>query len=183
LKSSRKTWSVLSALKRIFASSLYQREAHQVYVSLVEQARQPIFYEQYHVPDTLDGRFDVIVLHLFLATQGLRAQGSPEALEFARELSEVFFSDMDRSLREMGVGDTGISKRIRKMAQACYGRLQAYSEARGEAALAAALARNLYRSEEAINLPAGLLAYVQQHSAALQSDAAVQAMIEGKIAF
>jgi cytochrome b pre-mRNA-processing protein 3 len=91
------------------------------------------------VPDTLDGRFELIVLHLFLLQQRLRT----EAPELARALSEVFFRDMDRSLREIGVSDTGVPRRIKAMAKAYHGRLQAYATQDADA-LRAALARNLY---------------------------------------
>lgn len=111
------------------------------YIALVAAARNPFFYTDLKVPDTLDGRFDLIVLHLFLLQHRLRT----ESPDFAQFLSEAFFRDMDRSLRELGVADTGVSKRIQKMGKAYHGRLQAYAAALGEQeAMRAALARNLY---------------------------------------
>lgn len=135
------------------------------YIALVAAARNPFFYGELNVPDTLDGRFEMIVLHLFLLEFRLveggltpTASGSPGGLRtspsttelaanaaFAQFLSEKFFNDMDRSLRELGVADTGVSKRIKKMGKAYHGRLQAYAAAMDdEKALRGALARNLY---------------------------------------
>lgn len=118
------------------------------YITLVGAARNPFFYTQLSVPDTIDGRFDLIVLHLFLLQHRLlaaTAAETPAAHAFAQRLSEAFFTDMDRSLRELGVADTGVSKRIKKMGKAYHGRLQAYAAALSEPThLRAALVRNLY---------------------------------------
>lgn len=139
---------MLAALKSIFAAPAYQHEAHQLYLRIVESARQPVFYTDYAVPDTLDGRFDMIALHMFLVTHRLKKENTPEALEFLRAVSEVFFADMDRSLREMGASDTGVGKRIKNMSQAFYGRQLAYQTAGDdEAKMAEALLRNLYRGD------------------------------------
>ena len=117
---------MISALKKIFSPQPYQQEAHQLYVTLVEQARAPLFYSEYEVPDTIDGRFDMIVLHVCLLCKRLRDIDTDASIELSRALMETFFADMDRSLREMGSTDTGVGKRIKKMSQAYFGRLQAY---------------------------------------------------------
>ncbi|MFZ4540256.1 MAG: ubiquinol-cytochrome C chaperone family protein [Rickettsiales bacterium] len=138
------------------------------YIALVTAARNPFFYEKLEVPDTLDGRFELIVLHLFLlqhrlmlpegflapyATLTPAASSSPGGLrtdkgkreQFAQFLSEAFFYDMDHSVRELGVADTGVAHRIKKMAKAYTGRLQAYTAGLNDpVALRAALSRNLY---------------------------------------
>lgn len=107
------------------------------------QARKPFFYAELAVPDTLDGRFEMIVLHLFLLQHRLLRE--PTNAEFARHLSEAFFDDMDRSIRELGVADTGVGKRIKAMGKAYNGRLQVYEAGLNDAdAMRAALARNLY---------------------------------------
>lgn len=113
------------------------------YITLVAQARNPFFYLKLAVPDTLDGRFEMIVLHLFLLQH--RLLDEPSAQGFAQQLSEAFFRDMDRSVRELGVADTGVGKRIKRMGTAYHGRLQAYRAALSDPQkLRAALARNLY---------------------------------------
>jgi cytochrome b pre-mRNA-processing protein 3 len=137
------------ALKKLFSPPPFTHEAHEAYIRLVAQARKPVFYTQAGVPDALDGRFDVIILHVFLLIHRLRKEAGNQAPEFIRVLSEVFFSDMDRSLREMGSSDTGISKRIKKMVQAFYGRLHGYELAVADPELLHdALARNLYRNTD-----------------------------------
>lgn len=158
---------MLAALKSLFSAPAYQQESHALYLRVVEAARQPKFYTDYAVPDTLDGRFDMIALHMFLLTHRLKKENTPEALELFRAVSEVFFADMDRSLREMGSSDTGVGKRVKNMAQAFYGRQLAYQTAVGdEAAMAEALLNNLYRGDIEKRLYAAqMAAYVGQQLA------------------
>jgi len=172
-----------SSLKRLFTPDASTQQAHQAYVQIVAQARKPVFYADWQVPDTLDGRFDIILLHLFLVVSRCEAEGS-HTQRFIRHLSEVFFADMDRSLREMGASDTGVGLRIKNMAQAFYGRLKAYGSAIGdEAALVEALQRNAYREQpvpgHAIK---ALAAYVRRNHQALQAQS-VEALIQGNIIF
>ncbi len=139
---------MLTSLKKLFSPAPFTEEAHSCYVTLVAQSRKPWFYANQAVPDTVDGRFDVIILHLFLIIHRLRGEQNEDAAHFARALSEVFFSDMDRNIREMGSTDTGVGKRIKNMAQAFYGRLHAYESGMLSAGtLRAALKQNLYRAE------------------------------------
>jgi cytochrome b pre-mRNA-processing protein 3 len=122
--------------------------ADALYVRAVAQARQPEWYTQGGVPDTLDGRFEMILLHLFALQERLeRCQSKAFALAVQRSLSETFFRDMDRSLRELGVADTGIGRRIKNMAEAYFGRMQAYRTARSTPMMdgwTQALAKNVY---------------------------------------
>jgi cytochrome b pre-mRNA-processing protein 3 len=138
-------------LRRLFERKPDPGQA--LYEAIVAAARQPRFYAEMGVPDTVDGRFDMIALHMFLVLDRLN-DGS---LETARQsLTDVFFRDMDRSLREMGVGDLSVGKKVRKMAEAFYGRLLAYKKAasEGEQSLASALARNIYVDNGSDNAPA-----------------------------
>lgn len=131
---------MLRALRRLFVPPP-PPAATDAYIALVGHARNPFFFETFGVPDTLDGRFELIVLHLFLIQHRLR-EADPA---FAQFLSEVFFADMDRSLRELGIADTGVRHRIKAMGKAYHGRLQAYAAGLGERQLLlSALARNLY---------------------------------------
>ncbi|MDE3060144.1 MAG: ubiquinol-cytochrome C chaperone family protein [Pseudomonadota bacterium] len=121
----------------------------------------------------------MIVLHLFFVISC--CQESPE---FCRQLSETFFADMDRSLREMGVGDTGVGHRVKNMAQAFYGRLKAYENAGADAEKwQEALKRNVLRekpvSDESI---AALAEYALKNRQLLQAQPAA-ALSQGKIAF
>lgn len=99
-----------------------------VYSAIVAQSRHPAFYTDWSVPDTVTGRFDMICLHMCLVFRRLRTSsgGSPQ---FAQDLFDLFFRDMDRSLREMGVGDLSVPKRIQKMGGIFYGVLEKTSEA------------------------------------------------------
>ncbi|MBA4274212.1 MAG: ubiquinol-cytochrome C chaperone [Alphaproteobacteria bacterium] len=122
--------------------------AHAFYLALSQEARNPFFYSDAHVPDTIDGRFDLTVVHLFLGLERLKREPNTEA--FQRALLECFFSSLDRSLRELGVGDLGVGKRIRKMADACHGRLTRYRADWADASTRrAALVANVYRGDEA----------------------------------
>lgn len=119
--------------------------ARALYVALVAQARQPGFYRDWEVPDTLDGRFELVALHAFLLLHRLKAERTASA-DLAQALFDILFADMDQSLRELGVGDLGVGPRIKRMAEAFYGRIAAYQEAlEGPGGNPeAALARNLY---------------------------------------
>lgn len=132
--------------------NLFQRHrpapqpAELLYLEIVRQARLPAFYTGFGVPDTLDGRFDMIVLHAVLTLLRLKAEAGEPPKALSQALFDMLFADMDRSLREMGVGDLGVGKRVKQMGKAVYGRLAAYDAALGgtDAELEAAVARNLY---------------------------------------
>lgn len=133
----------LSRLLGLFKRRKTPSPAGHLHARIVEQARQPAFYTGLGVPDTLDGRFELIALHCFLVMHRLKAE--PAGVELAREVAEVMFADLDASLREMGAGDLGVGKRVKKMGQAFYGRVAAYDGALADReALEAALRRNLY---------------------------------------
>ena len=133
-------WRQWSANKRI------KQTAYAEYSALVARARAPHLFEKGGLEDTLDGRFEAIVLHLFLhKKQQTPAQTKTPGMRY---IQEAFIDDMDRSLREMGVGDMGVSVRIKKMVSALYGRLQAYEESwDDEAQFNQALIRNAYRGK------------------------------------
>lgn len=117
-----------------------------LYVSIVEQSRQPVFYEQYGVPDTATGRFDLICLHAFLAMNRFHGEGRCGE-RMAQALFDRMFRNMDRSLREMGVGDLGVPKHMKRMMKGFNGRARSYSKAMraGDSSeLVEALRRNLY---------------------------------------
>ncbi len=137
-------------LGRLFGRDPLQEPARALYTGVVTQARQPAFYGPYGVPDSVDGRFDLIVLHVFLVMNRLK-QEQERTADLSQALFDLLFLDMDQSLREMGVGDVGVGKRIKAMVQAFYGRISAYESGlqEGDEALKAALKRNLYGTVEA----------------------------------
>ncbi len=119
--------------------------ADRAYRRVVEQSRRAVFFAQFGVPDTLDGRFELICLHAFLYLHRLKAE-RPRANWLCQGFFDRMFADFDRALREMGVGDLSVGKHVKRMARAFYGRVCAYEAALGgdDKALRAALARNLF---------------------------------------
>ncbi len=117
-----------------------------LYASIVAAARQTAFYSDWCVPDTPLGRFEMLSLHMFLFQHRLQGEVGAER-EIAQNLIDDFFTDVDHSLRELGVGDLGVPKRMKKLARMYYGRTAAYHDALerdDRLALAAALTRNVY---------------------------------------
>jgi cytochrome b pre-mRNA-processing protein 3 len=115
-----------------------------IYGMIVAQAREPLFYREMGVPDTVDGRFDMVLLHLWLVLRRLRPIERGAGLSQA--LFDHFCSDMDANLREMGVGDLTVPKRMQKFGEAFYGRAAAYDTAlqAGAEPLAEALCKNVF---------------------------------------
>lgn len=134
-----------------------------IYGTIVAQARLPDFYADFGVPDTVNGRFDMVILHLWLVLRRLRALEAPAV---AQRLFDHFCSDMDANLREMGVGDLAVPKRMTKFGEAFYGRSAAYERAAasGHEAWCAALGRNILPDGAAA---APLAAYAEHALAAL----------------
>ena len=116
-----------------------------LYGTIVAQARSPFFYRGYGVPDTVAGRFDMIVLHLVLFLQRLRSESSA-AQALGQEVFNLFCRDIDDNFREMGMGDLAVPREMRKVGEAFYGRAAAYEMALAadDAALTTALARNIF---------------------------------------
>ncbi len=134
-------------LKRLFGPNEWEAPARILYATVVAQARRPDFYRDLGVPDTVDGRFELVALHGYLLLRRLRP--SQDGAGLAQALFDVIFADMDASLREMGAGDLGVGKRVKVMAKGFYGRMAAYDAGlAGEAPLADALRRNLYGTVE-----------------------------------
>ena len=133
--------------KRLFGLSRSPNEeiVDSLYDQIVAAARQPRFYADWQVPDTPLGRFEMLSLHMFLFLHRART-GNETISAIAQETVDTFFTDIDHSLRELGIGDVTMPKRMKKLAKMFYGRAQSYTEAieaGDEAALRAALARNV----------------------------------------
>ena len=136
---------ILTAFRRGF----HNRNIHALYGMIVAQARSRAFYADYGVPDTVEGRFELLVLHLVLLLNRLgrtnEAGGQGHNLE--QRLFDVFCRDLDDNLREMGVGDMAVPRRMRQFAEAFYGRQAAYNAAMSatdQRELEKALARNIF---------------------------------------
>jgi len=127
----------------------------QLCAAVSHRAREPVFYQEFRVADSIDGRFDLVALHAWLVLERLQETGETD---LAQRFVDALFIGFDRALREQGAGDMGMGRRMKKMAGAFYGRLRAYSESGGDGGLAAAILRNVYRGEPARVEHAALLA-------------------------
>jgi cytochrome b pre-mRNA-processing protein 3 len=153
---------------RLFRPRPRDRSIDELYGAIVAQARAAGFYLHYGVPDSLEGRFDLIVLHLVLMIERLGAAENA----IGQELFDAFCRDLDANLREMGVGDLTVPKRMRKFGEAFYGRQAAYLAAfaaPGQEALEKALARNIFAGEDAGRNAQRLADYVRAARQALKS--------------
>src|SRR3954471_3274844 len=126
--------------------------AQRLYATLTDQARRPNFYLSCGVPDTIDGRFEMVALHAFLLFRRLKGHGD-KAGAVAQSVYDVMFGDFDASVREMGAQDLGVGRRIKFMTEAMNGRFTAYETglAGGPVALELALKRNLYGTIEPVD--------------------------------
>lgn len=159
--------------------------AWRLYAAAVAQGRRPEFFLSCGVPDSLDGRFETLSLHVFLLLRRLKREGRPEAERLAQALFDAMFANMDESLREMGVGDLSVGPKVKRMAQALYGRMAAYEAGltADEGALAAALRRNLYGTAEPdAAAVAAVAAYLRREDRNLAGLGAVDLMA-GRVAF
>jgi len=154
-----------------------------LYDAAVARARAPVFYRTLAVPDTLDGRFELIALHVALVLRRLKAVGA-EGAALGQDLFDLMMDDMDRNLREMGAGDLGVGPRVRRMASALMGRVAAYDGALAGGDLAAALRRNVWGTLAELDaaLPARLADYVQAAAAGLDG-IAPDALLAGRVDF
>jgi len=171
-------------LKRLLGKSQFSDQGLALYRAAVEQARQPHFYLGLAVPDSVDGRFDLIALHIFLVMRRLKREGEV-AKALSQDLSEIFFADMDINLRELGASDIGVGRRVKRMIEGFYGRALAYEAALDGAGenLAEVLRRNLYGTievEEATLLRVAVYVEAVDQALAQQPWSVLEA---GKIAF
>jgi cytochrome b pre-mRNA-processing protein 3 len=152
-----------------------ERAAARLYAAAVAQARQPALYTALGAPDTLEGRFEQVVVHVHLLCRRLGTLGAAGAA-LAQALFDAMFRDMDRNLRELGVGDPSMPRRIKAMIEAYYGRVKAYDAALADAegasggeALARAVARNVFGAAEVTPGAAALARYVIAAAAHLET--------------
>jgi cytochrome b pre-mRNA-processing protein 3 len=180
---------LIAGRPRYMFQRLFGRDANRditdaLYASIVAAARQEPLYSAWNVPDTPLGRFEMLSLHMFLFQHRMRGEEGA-AREVAQMLIDTFFTDVDHSLRELGIGDSGIPKRMKKLARMFYGRTTAYDDALARAdreAMAAALSRNV-RPDAAEWPEAGeLAAYVFEVQNCLQAEPTGE-ICAGKLSF
>jgi len=158
--------------------------AELAYRGVVEQARRPVFFKEFGVPDTVDGRFELICLHMFLYLHRLKSE-RPQSAALSQALFDVMFIDMDRSLREMGTGDLSVGRHVKRMAQGFYGRVRAYQAGieGDDSALSAALTRNLFGTlRESAPETDAMVAYMRQAAGQLVSQPSDE-LLKGHVNF
>ncbi len=168
----------------LFRPSRHAEAAQGLYQALVAQARRTEFYLTRGVPDTVDGRFDMIALHAAIVLRRLK-QDHERTAELSQALFDAMFADMDQNLREMGVGDLVVGKRVKGMVKMFYGRLSAYETglAEGDDVLARALRRNLFRKDEPRPRDVAAMAdYVRRAAASLDAQPA-ERLLAGEVSF
>ena len=174
----------LNPLKRFLRRSKAADDSAILYGAIVAQARLPAVYRGLEVPDTLEGRFVLLGLHLFAILNRLRAGGA-ESRDLAQSLMDRFTNDMETVLREQGVSDLKIPKTMRRLAGANLAQLQAYQEALGQGrqALAAEVATALPMADDEARIVAGrLAAYVEAMVTSMET-VSLASLREGEVAF
>lgn len=167
----------------LFRNKDRERQTEALYAPIVGQARQPAFFLDYGVPDTPDGRYGLMVLHVFLFAWRLR-EADLEAKRAAQQVCDRFFAEMDQALRDLGVGDMSVPKRIRKVAGFYAGASEAYAQALAsgsEVDLAAALVRNVYIDADGAG--ARHLAAYTVRAASNLADTPVTTLLAGRVPF
>jgi len=169
---------MLRSLKR---RAEFQRKAGEIYGAIVTQARQPAFYARLGIPDTPTGRYEMVVIHLFLVLERLRSEGALAA-PVAQRLVDAFVSDIDDSLRELGTGDTGVPRRVKRAAGGFYERGKAYRGAIAAGGRSLELALAHYLGDTADAGIDGLASYMRAAGASLAQQQMTELM-EGRPAF
>ena len=158
-------------LDRLFKPRPAQIAGRALYPRAVAQARTPALYAEFGAPDTIEGRFELYSLHVYLVLERLKGEGE-QAAETAQALFDAYVKSLDDALREMGVGDLSVGKKMRKLGEAFYGRVRGYEEALAAlpdtAALEALLGRTVFAGAAAPT--AELTAYVVARHAALRTN-------------
>jgi len=169
---------------RPFRRSAENRTIASLYGMIVAQARSAAFYADYGVPDTVQGRFDLIMLHLVLLLRRFaREVGSARSL--GQRLFDTFCRDLDGNLREMGIGDLAVPKHMRRFGEAFYGRQSAYLvalDAPDQRDFENALARNIFSNTDVGGGPARLARYARAVVCELDAQEA-DALLRGEVAF
>lgn len=156
-------------LRNLFKSRPSRRSAEALYAAAASQARRPAFYADMGVPDRIDARFELYTLHVLLLILRLRDEGQVGA-DAGQDLFDAYVSALDNTLRELGVGDVSVGKKMRRLGEAMYGRMTAYEAAilgDDPQALAVALTRNILGQEQPTPGMTALAAYAMESRAAL----------------
>ena len=160
-------------LQRFFKKRPAVQAGRDLFKALAAQARQPVFYAGLGVPDTVEGRFELYVLHLVLVLHRLKGRGG-EAAETSQATFDAFLRNLDEGLRDMGVGDLSVGKKMRKLGEAVYGRIKSYDKALAGPGVGTTLeplvVRTVYRDQPPTAAAAARVArYIEASVAALSA--------------
>jgi cytochrome b pre-mRNA-processing protein 3 len=173
------------ARRRVMVFGLFRKDPRQalierLYDRVAAASRRPWLYLELGIPDTAEGRFETLALHVILVLRRLQQLPAP-AGEVAQELTDTFFRHLEGSIRELGVGDVVVPKRMKSLAESFFGRIRAYAaalDAADGAELAKALARNVYGTDHPAEALAGYVLRSEAELAGLNFDALLQ---EGRL--
>ena len=159
-------------------------DVNDLYGVIVAHARRPVFYTLLGVPDTINGRYDVIMLHAYFVMKRLKAIGT-EADRTSQALFDCMFADMDKNLRELGVGDLSVGKKVKAMATAFYGRIRAYDEGLegSKDTLNDSLRRNLFADAEPTDRQVSAMAGLISEQVKASSSWSLDHIEKGAISF
>lgn len=171
----------------LFKNKKLDSASHQLFLSVIDNSRTPFFYSDLNVEDSLDGRFDVMAIHMAIVLDKFdQHDEKADAATIKRIIQEIMFDNLDLTLREIGVGDLAVGKKIKVMAEAFYGRMMVYQDlfrTIDEEKMSEALLRNLYRGKEVKeDVIKKMAAYVyQQHKNVINQN--IDDILLGEIAF
>lgn len=174
---------IVFSLKSLFGRKPELERAHALYTATIHAARRPAIYTEMGVPDTPEGRFEILALMAFLVLRRLKTE--EQARGVSQAYFDIMFEDIDSNLRELGVGDISVGKKVKKLAQSFYGRIKAYEEALAgdDAQLEAALRKHPYRNMEPMDAHVSRLAGHVRREDAYLAQQPVQTLLVGEIAF
>lgn len=166
------------------AKNPYEQAASEAYAALLAQVRKPAFYTEFGVPDTQWARFDLLTVHIFMIYHVL-LEKPEDYSRFNQALFDATFADMDQALRQVGIGDMGVPKRMRKLMKGFNGRMHAYQAAlSGEQDLGEVLVRNVYEEQQQPGAePVSAMKKYVQDAVDLIKNQPVSEIMEGRIAF
>lgn len=176
----------MTTMFRWFAERAARKEAaEKIYDAIVAQSRNPVFYVRCRVPDTLSGRFDMLVIHMFVVLQNLKLGGREGEL-LGRDLIEAFIREMDSMVRDLGVRDVQVAKEVRKVANLFYGQLNLYTaavEKKNRNALADAVGKSFQSGDDQAHVAADDLAEYIFASVKAIGEMPLNMLLQGSLRF
>lgn len=165
-------------LQRLFQPRAARQSGAKLYEAVTRQARKPEFYVELGVPDSVEGRFELYSLHVVLLLHRLKGQGA-QASEVSQALFDAYIRSLDDALRDLGVGDLSVGKKMRKLGEAFYGRVKSYESTLtdGDVILRDLVARTLY-ADNAEGAVDAMVAYIHASESSLGNQA-LSDIIEG----